>query len=142
MSIKEDILEDIRENEKEIRIKKDRVKQLKEDLTEKMENTEAGERVAKLKDQLKIAQEDLLAELKRDREINDLMEEIGAEKEVIKGLEFALSNNLVAYFAQTQERQVQMDDEGHARDLIMTAKLGKEEKQYQESLFNTEKEES
>lgn len=136
MTIKQDILNDIRENEKDIKAKEQRIKTLNEDLAEKVENTEAGERVGKLKDQLKIAQEDLVSELKRNPEVNDLMEEIGAEKEVLKGIKFALSNNLIAYFAQTNERQVQMDDEGHARDMILSAKLGKEEKQYQESLFS------
>ena len=136
MGTKEAILEDIRENEKEIKTRKDGLKALTESLKEKVENTEAGERVGQLKDQLKIAQEDLVAELKRNPEVNDLMEEIGAVKEVIKGLEFALSNNLIAYFAQTNERQVQMDDQGHARDVLLSAKLGKEEKQYQESLFS------
>lgn len=136
MSSKTEILEDIRENEKDIQLKEQRIKTLKEDLDEKIDNTEAGDRVGKLKDQLKIAQEDLMSELKRNSEVNDLMEEIGAEKDTLKGIKFTLSNNLVAYFAQTQERQVQMDDEGHARDLIMSAKLGKEEKHYQESIFS------
>lgn len=138
MASKEDILEDIRENEKEIRAKQQKVKTLNEDLKEKIENTEAGDRVGKLKDQLKVAQEDLLAELKRNPEVNDLMEEIGAERQTISGLQFALSNNLVAYSLLTQERQVQMDEQGTARDVILTAKLGKDEHLYQESLFNQE----
>lgn len=136
MATKQAILEDIRENEKEITAKQQKIKTLNEDLKEKVENTEAGDRVGKLKDQLKVAQEDLMSELKRNPEVNDLMEEIGAERQTISGLQFALSNNLVAYYSLTQERQVQMDEEGHARDVILTAKLGKEEKQYQESLFS------
>lgn len=140
MSRKAEIQEDIRERTKDIEQKESRIKTLSEDLKEKVENTEAGERVGKLKDQLKIAQEDLVSELKRNREVNDLMEEIAAEKDTLKGMKMALSDDLIAYFAQTNERQVQMDEQGHARDVILSAKLGKEEKQYQESLFNTEKE--
>lgn len=139
MSNKKQLMQDIREREKEISTKKDRIKVLKEDLTEKIDNTDSGERVGKLRDQLKIAQEDLVAELKRNPEVNDLMEEIAAEKDTLKGMQMALSDDLVAYFAQTQERQVQMDEQGHARDVLLSAKLGKEEKQYQESLFSTEK---
>lgn len=135
---KAEMLEDIREYEKEISAKQQRVKTLNEDLKEKVENTDAGELVGQLKDKLKIAQEDLVAELKRNPEVNNLMEEIAAERQVISGLQFSLSNHLVAYSLMTQERQVQMDEEGHARDVILTAKLGKEEKQYQESLFNPE----
>lgn len=140
MSTKEDMLRDIREYEKDKSAKEQRIKTLNEDLKEKMENTEAGERVAKLKDQLKIAQEDLVAELKRNPEVNNLMEEIGAEKEVLKGINFSLSNHLVAYSLLTQERQVEMDSQGHARDIMMTAKLGKEEKNYQTSLIAPEDE--
>jgi hypothetical protein len=134
-STKQDMLEDIREYEHDIKAKEQRIKTLNEDLAEKVENTEAADKVGKLKDQLKIAQEDLVAELKRNPEVNDLLEEIGAEKEVLKGLKFSLSNHLVAYSLLTQERQVEMDGEGHARDVILTAKLGKEEKNYQTSLI-------
>lgn len=133
-----EIIKDIRLNESEIQQKKDRIKILQDDLKEEIDNTDAGQTVGRLKDQLKIAQEDLLSELKRNSSINDLMEEIAAEKEVLKGLQFALSNNLVAYFAQTQERQVQMDEHGHARDVLLSAKLGKDQHLYQESIFNTD----
>lgn len=140
MSKKDEILEEIREYEKDIRVKENRIKELNEDLKEKIENTEAGERVGQLKDQLKIAQEELIAELKRNGEVNDLMEEIGAEKDTLKGMKMTLSDHLVAYSLMTQERQVQMDEEGHARDVILSAKLGREEKQYQTSIFSKESE--
>ena len=136
MSRKTEIQEDIRDRTKDIEQKESRIKTLKEDLQEKIDNTEAGERVGRLRDQLKIAQEDLVSELKRDGDVNNLMEEIAAEKDVLKGMRMALSDDLIAYFAQTKERQVQMDEQGHARDVLMTAKLGKEEKQYQESIFS------
>ncbi len=138
MSRKVEIQEDIRERTKDIEVKEARIKQLNEDLKEKVENTEAGERVGKLRDQLKIAQEDLVSELKRDGAVNDLMEEIGAEKDTLKGMKMALSDDLIAYFATTKERQVEMDSEGHARDIMMTAKLSKDEKNYQTSLITAE----
>jgi methyl-accepting chemotaxis protein len=135
MTKKDDMLEDIREYEQDIKAREARIKTLKEDLTEKIDGTAAAEEVGRLKDQLKTAQENLRQTLQRNREVNDLMEEIGAEQEVLKGLKFSLSNHLVAYSLLTKERQVQMDDEGHSRDILMTAKLGKDEKNYQTSLI-------
>ena len=137
-SKKQEMLEDIRDYDQEIKKNEQKLKTLNEDLKEKIENTNAGETVAKLKDQLKIAQEDLIAELKRNPEVNNLMEEIGAVRQTINGIKFSLSNHLVAYFAQTQEHQVQMDDQGNSRDVILSAKLGKDEHLYQESIFNQE----
>lgn len=136
MSSKTHLMMDIREYEKDAQHKKDRIAQLKEDLQEKIDNTDAGERVGQLKDQLKIAQEDLISELKRNPEVNNLMEEIAAEKDVLKGIMLTLSDLLVAYFAETKERQVQIDEQGHAKDVLLTAKLGKEEKKYQTSIFS------
>ena len=141
MSNKQELIQEIREMDQSIKAKEQKIKTLNEDLKEKIDNTDAGEKVGRLRDQLKIAQEELIAELKRNGEVNDLMEEIGAEKDTLKGMKMTMSDHLVAYFAQTQDRQVQMDEEGHARDVMLSAKLSKEEKQYQESLFNQEREE-
>lgn len=136
MSNKTQLMMDIRSYEKDIDHKKDRIAQLKEDIEVKIENTDAGERVGKLRDQLKLAQEDLVAELKRNPEVNNLMEEIVAEKDVLKGMQMALSDHLIAYFAETKERQVQMDEQGHAKDVLITAKLSKKEHKYQTSIFS------
>lgn len=138
MAKKADMLRDIREYEKDIEAKKQRLKTLNEDLREKVENTNAGAEVGDLKDKLRAAQEELISELKRNPDIANLLEEIGAEKDVLKGLQFSLSNHLVAYFTETKERQVEIDDQGHARDVILSAKLGKEEHQYQTSLLKPE----
>lgn len=135
---KDEILEDIREYEQFIRQNESKLKTLSEDLAEEMENLDEAEAVGKARDDLKMKQEALAAALKRNSKVADLMEEIAQIKDVIKGTKLSLSNHLVAYSLLTQERQVQMDEEGHARDVILTAKLGKEEKQYQESLFNQE----
>lgn len=135
------IMLDIASNEKEIAKRKEHIAEMKEKLQEKIDNTTLGEKVGKLKDELKAAQEDLVMELKRKPEVNDLMEEIAAEKDIVKGLQMSLSDTLVAYFAETKERQVQIDEEGHAKDVIMSAKLGKDEHQYQTSIFNPEREE-
>ena len=130
-----DPLENIRLYDNDIKQTEARIKDLKERLEEETQNTDEADAVAKAKDALAIAQEDLMSVLKRKPEVNDLLEEIGAEKEVLKGQKFHLSNYLVAYFAQTQNRQVQMDEQGHARDVLLTAKLSKEEHQYQTSIF-------
>lgn len=127
--------ENIRTYTGDLRVAKDRLKELEKDLKEKMENTNASTKVAELEDQLAVAREDLRAELKRNPEVNDLMEEIGAQREVVRGTQFSLSNYLVAWHALTSERQVQMDEEGHARDIILTARLGSDEKHYQVSLL-------
>ena len=127
---------DIRANEQEIERRKSAIEQLKIDLEEHVEDTEAGERVGKLKDELKIAQEDLAMELKRKPGVNNLMEEIAAEKEILKGLQITLSDLLVTYFSETKERQVQIADDGRAKDVVISAKLSKDEHQYQTSIFN------
>jgi predicted nucleic acid-binding Zn-ribbon protein len=138
MASKDKILDEIRTYEHDVRTSESRLKQLKEDLTERIDGTAEAEEVGRLKDQLKIAQENMKQVLRRNPEVNDLMEEIGAEAEVLKGAKFALSNHLVAYSMLTQERQVEMDDEGHSRDVLLSAKLSKDEKNYQTSLIKPE----
>ena len=137
-----EVMENIRTYDREIESTKVRLKELREKLAEKIEDTMEGAKVANLKDQLAVAQEDLMSKLKSNAEVNNLMEEIATESDVLKGQNFHLSNHLVAYFAQTQQRQVQMDEEGHARDVVLSAKLGKEEHQFQTSLLNPANQES
>jgi hypothetical protein len=128
--------ENIRTYTGDLQIAKSRLKELEKDLKEKMENTNASIKVGELEDKLAAAREELRQELRRNPEINDLMEEIGAQREVVRGTQFSLSNYLVAWHAQTGERQVEMDEEGHARDIILTARLGNDEKNYQTSLLS------
>ena len=138
MNPKQKLIEDIRIHEEDIRQHSGALKELKEDLKELVDSIPEAIAVGRLKDQLAMAKEDMTNALKRNGEINDLMEDIAAQTEVVKSTKDQLSTLLVAYFGMTNEKQVQMDEQGHARDVILSAKLGKDEKSYQESIFNTE----
>ena len=129
-------IEMIRVYEADVKHTEARIKDLKVRLDEEVESLAETDEVAQAKNALAVAQDKLMSALKNKKGVNDLMEEIGAEREVLKGQKFQLSNALIAYYTQTQNRQVQMDEQGHTRDVLLTAKLSKEEHQYQTSIFN------
>jgi small-conductance mechanosensitive channel len=119
---------DIDETAKHIKTQEEMADEIRTKMT-------AYHEVERLEDELKTAREKLKVDLIRNSNYNDLLEEIGQSKETLKSQKSILSDHIVAYYALTQERQVQTEANGDARQLIVTGKLGKVEK-YQTSLFS------
>lgn len=115
---------------------KQRLTTLKEELQEIIEATSEYEEVVRLDAEFKAAKENLKRVLTGKQEYVDLLENIAEEKEAKKGAESILSDYLVAYFAQTGERQVELNAKD-AREVIVSGKLGKQQK-FQTSLFKKE----
>lgn len=99
-------------------------KVLKEQIAERIEALPEYAAVESLKEQLKTAQEALKQAKLRAPGLNDLVQKLADEKDAKKTAELNMSDFLLGYFAETRERQIELDD-GDAREVILKGKLGK-----------------
>ena len=131
------IIESVRLFDHDIRQAAGNIKVLKEQVAEVVEATEEFAVVESLKAQLKGAKEKLKYKLLGTARYNDLMGKMADYKDGKKSAEIDMSDYLVAYHANTKERQIEIND-GDARDVIVKAKLGKA-KDFQVSMFGEPK---
>ncbi len=110
-----------------------RVKLLKEQQAEVLENMPAYEDYIRAKEDLERAAEHLKSSLLQNGKYNDLAEKLADEKVVLKDQRGILSSYLLEHYRLTGERQIEMS-EHDAREIKFTGKLGKEVK-YQTNLF-------
>lgn len=133
----ENALKSIRLVFQDIESKKSRIEKLVEkieDIVGKMPEKEAVEKAAA---ELEVARQKLKTALMGKKDYNDLMEQIGQEKEELNHDKAELSNYLVEWFAITGQRQVEISrTNGDARDVIVTGRLGRKQKKYQTTMFD------
>lgn len=113
----------------------EQIKTTNEMIAEELESMAEYQAVEKAQETLKAAKAALKQALLGNAEYNNLLEEKGQLQDKVKDAKEILSDYVVAYFAETKERQLQVETNGDARELIVTGKLGKKQK-YQTSIFN------
>lgn len=136
---KKEALESIRLTMADIEESKRKVSAAKEMAQEKLEAMPYFDEVQTLTEKLAEAKAQLKSASMANGSYNDLLSEIADEQQKLKDLKQILSDHLVYYRDNFQEKQVEMNDDGDARELIITGKLGKEAK-YQYNLFSQETE--
>jgi hypothetical protein len=111
---------------------------LKEQLQEEIETTNEFETVQELDEKFKYAKQQLKSALMSNSTYNNLAEEKAQLQEKKKDQKQILSDHLVAYFQLSGgERQIEVSADGDAREVIVSGKLGKEQK-FQTNLFQGE----
>lgn len=129
------ITDNIRDLDMDIFITKGRIKVLNERIEEiKVEHTSYNEMI-KAKQAYEKARENFRLTMLSDSDYNDTMENVATEKQKLADQKDMLSLHIVEYYTKTKERQVEIGDDGDARDLIVTGKLGARGK-YQTNLFS------
>lgn len=114
-----------------------KVKTLREELKDVIEQDSNFSDVESLTEELKMAKDKLKYSLMGNSRFNELTEKLANEKEELKEAKDILSDYLVEHVVRTHEKQVEIDpDNGDAREVIVTGKLGKKQK-YQTSMFRS-----
>lgn len=116
-----------------------RLKTLKEELQDLLEDHTAYQELVKAREAMARAKDGLQRALMENSRYNELTESIATERTDIKETKYTLSSYLVEYYAQTHANQVELDGEGQARDVVVTGKLGKPGK-FQTNLFSNNNE--
>lgn len=132
-------IDNIRELDLAIFTNKGRIKALNERALEIIEGHNAYNEMVDAERVYKTAKEKLRIALLSDGDYNDVMENIADEKLTLKDQKDMLSLHVVEYYTTTHERQVEIDDSGDARELVVTGKLGARGK-YQTNLFGKSEE--
>jgi predicted RNase H-like nuclease (RuvC/YqgF family) len=78
----------------------------------------------------------LAAELGTDGDYNNMLEDLAQLKDKMKSEKETLSDLVVGYRLETGEHQLEINNDGDARELVLTGRLGKKAK-YQPSIFGT-----
>ncbi len=138
MTDKQDVsdkIESIRTVARDVDSREGRIKALRDQIKQIVESMPEWVAVDDLTQSLKEARENLRVALMNKANYNNLMEKLGNEKSDLKDDEEVLSACLVDYYAVTREHQIELNESGDAREVIVRGKLGKDGK-YQPSLFN------
>lgn len=118
-------IDTIREYAADIDKTKQDIKTLNEAASEQVESETAYNEVAELTEQLAAAKERLKSSLMSNHVYNDVMEKLAECKNKLADQEDILSLHIVEYYAGTHERQIEMNAEGDAREILVKGKLGK-----------------
>lgn len=130
-----DTIENIRLTARDIEATKRKLKVVNEQIEAILEDMDEAEEVVKAQEALADAKQKLASALMGRGNYNDLMENAGEIKQTLKDQKEILSLHLVAYYQLSNgERQVEIDDYGNAREVILKGTLGAEGK-YQTSLL-------
>lgn len=124
----------IRTHNQDIKAFKSRLKGLVERAQKIIDGTAEGQEVDKLADQLNVARENLRRRLEGNSEYMKLTEEMADERLSIRDAERVLSDLLLANFADTRERQIELGPH-EAYQVILRGRLGKP-KDFQTSIFS------
>lgn len=131
---------DIRTYKKDVLSFKSRIKVIQADMAEIVDNTDEGTEVLKLEQQLETARANLRRRLEGNSEWAKLTEDLADERLSLRDAERILSDYLLAYFADTKEKQVELGPH-EAHEVILNGKLGKE-KDFQTNLFSASAQEA
>jgi predicted nucleic acid-binding Zn-ribbon protein len=124
----------IKQQEISIENSKKQIETRLETINEHKENTQEWLDMESAREQLQVAQKKLAAALSSDGEYNDLMEDLGQLRDKLKSEKQNLSDLIVGYALENKELQIEVNNKGDARELVITGKLGKQGK-YQTNLF-------
>lgn len=126
--------EAIKKQEFHILATKEQMRTRKEMITEHVESTQAWLDLQTAKEEFDRKKAALSLSLSSDGEYNNMLEDAAQLREKLKDQRDTLSEMVVGYFIDTEEKQLETDSNGDAREIIITGKLGKKAK-YQTSLF-------
>jgi DNA repair exonuclease SbcCD ATPase subunit len=129
-------LETIRTYEEDIRATQRELKACKERLQEELDGYSEYTEVQRITEELAAAKEALRLKLAGDGDYNDLLETKADLLAKLRDQQDILSDHIVLYFTQTDERQAEIRP-GVGRALIVTGKLGKKDEPYQTSLLTS-----
>lgn len=119
----------------DVEVRKDKLKNLKEQAEDIVAEMPEYQEAQKTKLAFDAAKEKLRLALLNEPHHNDLLEEIAQEKQDLDDDKDVLSLHLVEYYTATHERQVELNENtGDAREVIVTGKLGKKQK-FQTNIF-------
>lgn len=110
----------------------------KEMIADHIEKTQEWLDVEAAKEELLRLRQALAAKLSSDPDYNNQLEDLGQLKDKLKSEKETLSDLIVGYFANTKEHQLEVNNHGDAREVVITGKLGKKGK-YQTNLFADKK---
>lgn len=118
------LIDNVRTFDHELRGHNQNIKTIREQLQEIVESTDEYLVVQSLNDQLKAAKDKLKYRLLGMQSYTDLAEKLADEKHQKQEAEVEISDFLLAYHAETRERQVELEP-GDAREVVLKARLGK-----------------
>lgn len=110
--------------EKQIIDAKSKLKTIDEDIAEQLDTHEAYKKGQTLKTELVTAKLQLDNVLQGDEAYNNLMTQRADCNDDINALRSTLSSMLVAYFAETKDKEIEVSDT-YSREVIVSGRLGK-----------------
>lgn len=109
------------------------IKNLNQQIEDEVSSTSGYDDVRDAKLKLAEAEGRFKRNLAANTDYNNLLEERGQLSQKLKDQKEILSDHIVFLYKTTDERQVEVSDDGDAREIIVTGKLGKRGK-YQQAL--------
>lgn len=136
------IISKVRNFDNDIKSFESRMKTLREQIQEEIENAPEWEKIEKFTEELGVLRAALLRRLKSNQTYVDLMSELNDESLSLKDAKANMSDFLLGYFAETHEKQIELGP-SYAREVILKGRLGKT-KDFQTNIFSAaaQKEES
>lgn len=135
---KAETLDSIRTIAKAVDSTESKIKTLREQAKEIVEAMPQYAAVEESTIALKAAREKLKLALMNNSSYNNLLEKIAQEAETLDDDKDVLSDYLIEYYAETHEKQVEINTiNGDARPIDIKAKLGKEKQKYQTHMFGS-----
>jgi FlaA1/EpsC-like NDP-sugar epimerase len=128
----ETLLEAIHRLDQEIHEQKMVIARTNEGITAIIEDTDAHQSIVQYRQYILAAKEELKKELAGNSSYLRATEDLAEEKLKLKDLKDIMSHNL-RYYRENDATQVPMTNDHRAKQLLVTAKLGKEEA-FQEQL--------
>jgi uncharacterized protein YqfA (UPF0365 family) len=129
----ETLLEAIHRLDQEIDEQKMVIARTREGITAIIEKTSSHQSIVEHRKAILVAKEELKKELAGNRSYLLATEDLAEEKLQLIDLKDIMSHNLVRYYRENDATQVPMTNDHRAKQLLVTAKLGKEEA-FQEQL--------
>lgn len=131
----DDVVEKIKQLDQSVTAAKERIAVLKERKQEILENHTAYHNFKDAQAALAKAKEEMNRALQGDGQFNNIMEQLASEKSDLDETKYTLSVYVVEYHARTHAQQVEVGEDGDARDVIVTGRLGRKGK-LQTNLFS------
>lgn len=122
-----ELIESIRRVELEIAESSGKIKRLKADRADAVEQLQEHADVQELADKLKEARATLKAAITDDPTVGPITAELEEEQAKLKDLRDILSLHLVRYRETSEKQYIEETDSSKVRPILVTAKLGKPE---------------
>lgn len=130
-----ELLAKIRTAEGHIEVTKQRISDAKEMQNDYVENTSEWLEWREAQEAMQRAKAKLDARLANDGDYNNFAENLGQLRDQLKSEKQTLSDLVVGYAMETKRHQIEYEDSGKARDIIITGKLSSKVKRYQTNMF-------